>query len=222
MAPMVVLDSSTLLPARRKAAPHIPGPLVGMIALGCALLVVGALLAHGFSENGFRLGSRLAWRYGCLVFFAALVAGPICRLLALAWPSLIRHEVLGRKLIWGFCASHGVYLLSILAPHVVPLSAGATLMLVLGGGMALTMAVAAAPMGRPGAAPLIADPARRILMGVAMTWFWLCYGVMALARLSGPHRPDAFYGISLGAMVAALLLRFADRWFARPSRTPAP
>jgi hypothetical protein len=46
-------------------------------------------------------------------------------------------------------------------------------------------------------------------------YFWLCYALMALARISGPHRPDAYYGISLCLMVAALLLRYADHWLER-------
>ena len=58
------------------------GPLVGSIAAFAAALVLGALLFRGFSENGFRLGSRLAWRYTSFVFFGALVAGPACRIAA--------------------------------------------------------------------------------------------------------------------------------------------
>ena len=55
---------------------------------------------------------------------------------------------------------------------------------------------------------------RRTFLGTATIYFWLCYAVMGLAHISGPHRPDAFYGISLCLMVAALLARYADHWVA--------
>ena len=77
------------------------------------------------------------------------------------------------------------------------------------------MAATAAPLVRLGEKPILPDKVRRVLLGTAAIYFWLCYCLMALARISGPHRPDAFYGISLSLMIAALLLRYADRWLAR-------
>ena len=56
------------------------------------------------------------------------------------------------------------------------------------------------------------DKTRRALLATAMIYFWGCYAVMALSRISGPHRPDSWYGFSLVLMVGALLLRYADRW----------
>ena len=47
--------------------------------------------------------------------------------------ALFRKEVLGRKLVWGFCASYGVYLLSVFLPNVIQPSAGATMMVLFGG-----------------------------------------------------------------------------------------
>jgi hypothetical protein len=55
---------------------------------------------------------------------------------------------------------------------------------------------------------------RKVLLGTAAIYFWLCYSLMALARISGPHRPDAFYDVSLSLMIVALLIRYADRWLA--------
>jgi hypothetical protein len=188
------------------------GPLVGGIATFAAALVLGALLFRGFSENGFRLGSQLAWRYTSLVFFAALVAGPACRVAAHYFSALTPPENLSRKLVWGFCASYGIYLLSVFLPNVIRLSAGATLMVLFGGSVALVMAAAAAPLKRLGDKVIIPEKIRRVLLGTAAAYFWLCYCVMALARISGPHRPDAFYGISLCLMVVGLLARYADRW----------
>ena len=188
------------------------GPLVGSIAAVAVALVLGAILFRGFSENGFRLGSQLAWRYTSFVFFGALAAGPACRIAARFFPGLTVPESLSRRLVWGFCASYGIYLLSVFLPNVIRLSAGATLMVLFGGGIALVMAVTAAPLKRLGDRVIIPEKIRRVLLGSAAVYFWLCYCLMALARISGPHRPDAFYGISLCLMVAGLLARYADRW----------
>lgn len=210
---MVALDNSAIFGSPSKA-PRLKvtlGPLVGGIALMATLLVLGAIVARGFGENGLRLGSMLAWRFACLVFFAALVCGPVCRigsrLLHTACP-----ETLSRKLVWGFCASYGVYLLSVFLPNVIQLSAGATLMTLFGGSVVMIMAATVAPITRHGRA-LIGEKTRRTMLATAAGYFWLCYALMALARISGPHRPDAWYGFSLVLMVAALLVRYADHWF---------
>jgi hypothetical protein len=196
-------------------------PLVSGIALGTVMLVLGAIVARGFAENGFRLGSQLAWRYTFFVFFAALVAPAFCRLAGRLFPVFSCPESLARKLIWGFCASYGVYLLSVFLPHVIRLSAGATLMVVFGGTVVLGMALTAAPLKRLGGTPLIGERTRRTILGTAIVYFWSCYSLMALARISGPHRPDAFYDISLLLMMAALLLCYADRWFVRRDQAVA-
>ncbi|MBA2588626.1 MAG: hypothetical protein H0U98_08385 [Alphaproteobacteria bacterium] len=210
---MVALDNSALFGERHARFRITLAPLVGAIALVAAMLVLGAIVFRGFSENGFRLGSQLAWRYASFVFFAALVAGPALRIAA-RFAHAPLSEAVSRKLVWGFCASYGVYLLSVFLPSVIQPSAGATLMVLFGAGVVLVMAVAVAPLKRPGGKPIMSDKVRRVLLGGAAIYFWLCYALMALARISGPHRPDAFYGLSLSLMVLALLVRYADRWFA--------
>jgi hypothetical protein len=210
---MVALDNAILVgsPVRASRLRFSLAPLVGGIALVAAVIVMGAIFYRGFTENGFRLGSQLAWRYTSLVFFAAMVGGPICRVIARFIPAFTAPESLGRKLVWGFCASYAIYLLSIFVPNVIALSAGATLMVLLGGGVALAMAATVMPLRFHGHA-IMGEKLRRTFLGTAATYFWLCYAVMGLARISGPHRPDAFYGISLCLMVVALLARYADHW----------
>jgi hypothetical protein len=218
---MVALDNSAFFDRVPRLKLNL-GPLVGGIALIAAALVLGSIFLRGFAENGFRLGSQLAWRYASLVFFASLVAGPVCRVVARFFPDLTPHESLSRKLVWGFCASYGVYLLSVLLPNVIRLSAGATLMVLFGGGVALVMAATAAPLKRLGGRAIIPEKFRRVLLGTSVIYFWLCYSLMALARISGPHRPDAYYGISLCLMVAGLLARYGDRWFSHRDADGAP
>jgi hypothetical protein len=210
---MVALDNAALLgqPVRAPRLRFSLAPLVGAVALGAAMIVMGAVFTRGFTDNGFRLGSQLAWRYTSLVFFAAMVAGPLCRIAARFVPSFTAPESLGRKLVWGFCASYAIYLLSVFVPNVIDVSAGATLMVLFGAGVALVMAVTVMPLRRHGRA-VMAERLRRTFLGTATSYFWLCYALMGLAHISGPHRPDAFYGISLCLMVAALLVRYADHW----------
>lgn len=191
------------------------GPLVSVVTTVAVLLVAGAIVARGFAENGFRLGSELAWRYASFIFFAALVAGPIGRIAARVLPGFAPPESLSRRLIWGFCAAYAVYLLSVFLPNVIRLSGGATLMTLFGATVVLVMAASAAPLVRLGREPILPDKVRRVLLGIAAIYFWLCYFLMSLARISGPHRPDAYYGISLSLMILALLLRYVDRWLAR-------
>ena len=216
---MVALDNSAIFGSVSRS-PRLKltmGPLVGGIALTATLLVLGTIVARGFGENALRLGSMLAWRFACLVFFAALVCGPACRIASRFFHTDC-HESLSRKLVWGFCASYVVYLVSVFLPNVIRLSAGATLMVLFGGTVAVIISATVAPITRHGRA-LIGEKTRRTLLATAAGYFWLCYALMALARISGPHRPDAWYGFSLSLMVAALLVRYADHWFGQPRQT---
>src|SRR4051812_20451499 len=86
-------------------------------------------------------------------------------------------------------------------------------------GVVLVMAATAAPIKGMSGKPVIPEKFRRVLLGIAVVYFWLCYSVMALARISGPHRPDDFYGISLCLMVLGLLARYADRWVSFPQNS---
>jgi len=198
------------------------GPLVGTIAILAVILVLGAILARGFSENGFRLGSQLAWRYASFVFVAALAMGPLCRITTHFLPAFTAPESLSRKLVWGFCAAYGIYLLSVFLPNVIHLSAGAMLMTVFGSTVVLVMAITAAPLVRLGGPPILPDKVRKVLLGTSAIYFWLCYSLMALARISGPHRPDGYYDLSLSLMIVALLLRYADRWLAHRGAVVSP
>jgi hypothetical protein len=215
---MVALDNSAFFGQVRRLRIALPrkamtlAPLVTSLGVIAVVLVLGAIIFRGFGENGFRLGSQLAWRYTSLIFFAALVAGPVCRIAAYFFAQLTPPPSLGRKLVWGFCVSFGVYLLSVFLPNVIQLSAGATLMTLFSSGVVLVMAATTAPIKRLGGGSIIPEKIRRVLLGIAVIYFWLCYSVMALARISGPHRPDDYYGISLCLMVLGLLARYADRW----------
>lgn len=185
-------------------------PVWGMIGGAAALISLFGFASHGFDENGLRLGNQLAWRFACLVFFAVIVAGPVGRLV----PSeRLRRACRQRhQLVWGFCASFGVFLASLIVPNTFTppsldhqgLTFSMALFAGLGAVLIMVVAYAASPQRN------LAEQSRRAILGVGLIYFWLAYTLTALSHLSGPHRPDAFFGASLILMLIALLLRFAD------------
>ncbi len=221
---MVAIEQGTALAEAGRF--HVPRPRAWVvIAVIAALAGLGAFAGRGFSENGLRLGSEMIWRFTCFVFFAAIIAGPLARLI----PSQTLRRICEqrRQLIWGFCASFGVYLASLVVPnlltpsglHRTGLTAGMTIFTVFGAGLTLAIACTA---GRR-AALFPGGTVRHVILGVGLSTFWLAYALTGLAYISGPHRPDAFYGFSLSLMIVALLLRFADRFAAgiRAGNKPA-
>lgn len=219
---MAVIDSFMRSASGIQPVLNVKVPVAGMVALGSAGLAIIIMARHGFDDAGLRLASEVAWRFASFVFFAAAVAGPLCRLIpynGLKWLNGFR-----RQLIWSFAASYGVFLAVMLLPNTLggvtheDATLGMTLFALFGGGAAGVMAYAAS---REAGAQL-GDKSRRALLSVAGTFFWLTYALTGLAHLSGPHRPDKFYGLSLSLMILTLLLRFADRFAAKFWGTSEP
>jgi hypothetical protein len=183
--------------------------LIGAVTV---LLSAAPWFARGFADNGLRLGSEFAWRFTFLIYFLAIVAGPMARLMPSAALRRLCEE--RRQLIWGFCASFAVYLLGVLLPNLLlpaapdneGLTGGMTMFAAFGSALAGIIAFAA----RRDAAQFLGEKARATILGVGLSTFWLTYSLSGLAHISGPHRPDLFYGTSLSFMIVALLLRFAD------------
>ncbi len=215
---MVVLDSAifqTHATGRRPTAPFI----IGLMALVVGL---AGLVFHGLEENRLGFASQLVWRFNCLVFFAALIAGPLGRLV----PALHFLADKSRPLLQGFCAAMGVYFAFILLPNLfaVPdgvrpagITAGMTLFVLFTGTVTLVMAASI----NQGLCDKVGSSACRTMLGVATIFFWLCYSLIGLAHISGPHRPDLFYEWSLILMLTGLFARFADRFFERRPPVPA-
>jgi hypothetical protein len=195
--------------------------LSGVTGMAAALLGLSVMAAHGFDDDGVRLGSQITWRFASFVFFAAVAAGPLCRLIPLEVCK--RLDGARRQLIWSFCASYAVFLASLLLPNSLggvthdDATAGMILFSLFGGLAVVVMAYAASRH----AAAQVGEKSRLALLSVAASFFWLTYALTGLAHLSGPHRPDAFYGVSLSLMIIALLLRFADRFVAKLRETSA-
>jgi len=213
---ILAVDDNAALPRRFT---HVRVPVWAMIGTAAALIGFAGFAAYGFRENGLRLGNELAWRFTCLVFFAALVAGPASRLMPWAWLRRVGEE--RHQLVWGFCASVGVFIATLIIPNATTpssvehegLTLGMALFAIFGGVLTAVIAYVAVPK------PQLGEQSRKAMLGVGISYFWLAYTLTGLSHLSGPHRPDAFYGISLVLMLAALLLRFADRFVAK-NRAP--
>jgi hypothetical protein len=207
---MVLLDSAILRTSATGRRPSMP------LVIALMALVVGlAGLAFGLDQNRLGFATQLVWRFNCLVFFAALVAGPLGRLI----PLLHVLADKGRPLLQGFCAAMGVYFAFILLPNLfaVPdgvrpagITAGTTMFVLFTGSVTLVMAAAV----HGGFCDKVGPRACRTMLGVAVIYFWLCYSLIGLAHISGPHRPDLFYELSLILMLSGLFVRFADRFFA--------
>jgi hypothetical protein len=201
--------------ARNQPIFHVKIPLAGYVGLAAALLALGAMAGHGFDDAGIRYGGELAWRFASFVYLAAIIAGPLGRLLP--YGSLKSLNGLRRQLIWSFCASYGVFLASLFLPNGLggvthdDSSAGMTFFVLFSGCAAAVMAYAASRHAKA----RFGERVRRALLCVAASFFWLTYALTGLAHISGPHRPDGFYGLSLSLMLFALLLRFADRFVAK-------
>ena len=213
---MVALDNHAPLHRSR------PRPTAALLIALTALTVgLGGLLLYRADDTPLGMATQSVWRFNCLVFFAALVAGPIGRLV----PGLSLLADKSRPLLQGFCAAMGVYFAFILVPNLlaVPdgvqprgITAGTTFFVLFTGSVTLVMAAAA----NRALCRRFGNRACRTMLGVAAIYFWLCYGLIGLAHISGPHRHDPFYELSVMLMVVALLVRFADRFF--ENRNPAP
>lgn len=213
---MVALDDSAVLDTSHqlRIGKLPPFTLSAFTASLAGVATVAVMAANGFSENGLRLGSQTAWRFAFFVFFGALVAGPLCRVTPFGLCRALGPQ--SRQLMWSFCAALGVYLASVIVPntlgpqslHHEGLTAGMMLFVAFCGVLTATMAYAATAH----AGNSLGERPMRAIRGVGITYFWLTYALTGLSHISGPHRPDMFYGISLGLMIVALLVCFADRF----------
>jgi len=217
---VVVIDSSER--AGNQPVLKVKIPFFMFVAAASACLCLASIAQHGFDDAGLRMASELSWRFASFVFFAAAVVGPVCRLIP--YDPIRQLNGLRRQVIWSFCASYGVFLASMILPNTLggvthsEVTLEMTVFSMFGGGAAAVMGFAATRE----AAARLGEKSRRALLSVAASFFWLTYALTGLAHLSGPHRPDGFYGLSLSLMILALFLRFADRFWAKLQGAAAP
>jgi hypothetical protein len=209
---MVFLDQTLLAPRARAFQPRLTWPL--LIALAALAIGLSGAALGGFSTGAVRNGTQWVWRFNCLVFFAALLAGPIGRL-----TPLTGFAGKGRPLLQGFCAVIGVHIGFILLPNLIAvpdgvsrqgITAGVTAFILFSGVVALVLAAAV----NRSLCERAGEAACRTMLGVSVIYFWLCFSLIGLAHITGPHQHDPFYELSVILMVVGLLARFTDRFFA--------
>ena len=214
---MVFLDNTLdtmRAPARLRLPEVTLAAIIGLAALAVALV---CFAVRDFSDNGLRFATQTVWRFECFIFFAALVAGPLGRLVG----PLRFLAAQSRPLLQGFCAGIAVYLATIIVPNLVVMpdgvrhygiTSGMMIFVLFTGGVTLVMGAAV----NQALCARVGRPACRAMLGLSAIYFWLCFGLIGLSHISGPHRPDVFYGLSINLMVLGLLARFADRFAAAP------
>jgi len=186
---------------RRKTTLALAG---AAIALSVA---VGAFLLHGGDRNAARFAAQAVFRASSLAFLIYYLAGPVSRLVRSRQTLMLAREHVGLAL--AFVSFYAVFLGCTVVPDTmsgarIPLTTLAFVgfsTIVLGAVLAGEYAGRADPQWRS---------ALRAMECLGVAYFWLAYAVNDLDHLSGPHRPDGYYGISLTVLVLALLVRFAD------------
>jgi hypothetical protein len=216
---MMAMDGS--VPSGAQPVLKVRLPVFALVAAASGLLTLGIMARSGFADQGLRLGSEFAWRFASFVFFVAASIGPLCRIVPFGFCKQVKG--LRRQAIWSFCACYGVFLAAMLLPNTLggvihdDETLGMSLFALFGGAAAIVMAYSVAKTSMR-----LEEKVRRALLSVAAAFFWLTYALTGLAHISGPHRPDAYYGVSLCLMILALFLRFADRLLAKFRGTPVP
>ncbi|MBV9548566.1 MAG: hypothetical protein JO256_02715 [Alphaproteobacteria bacterium] len=214
---MVALDHSAHFDT---PSPWRPSFTLVFFTLLALLVFTTGFALRGFGDNGVRFGTQLVWRLGSLVFFAALVIGPLGRL-----PSLHLLADKSRAMLQGFCAVLGVYFASLLVPNLFAVSdgvrpagitTGMTIFILFTGSVTLVLSAAASRS----LCDRVGQKACRAMLGIAVAYFWLCYSLIGLAHISGPHRPDNYYEFSVILMLIGLLARFAAH-FVSARRVPS-
>ncbi len=211
---MAAIDSDiqSLAPAfqlgRRKTTLALCG-----VAAGLAV-AIGTFLLHGRDANAARFAAQTVFRVSGLAFLLFYLAGPVSRLIPSRPTLALARERTGLAL--AFAGIYTVFLVCAMTPDYfasahVPLPTAAFAVFSL-----LILAVILAGE-RAGLADASWRPALRAMETVGVAYFWMVYAVNDLDHLSGPHRPDGYYGLSLSILVAALLVRFADSFWQRYS-----
>ena len=203
-------DAGSLAPmfklGRRKTTLALSGAVLGLA------IAIGAFMLHGGDANAARFAATTVFRVSGLAFLLFYLAGPVCRLVPSSQTRLAARERTGLAL--AFAAMYVVFLLCALAPDYFAGTRMPLATLAFAAFSTLILAVIIAGE-RAGLADASWRLALRAMETVGVAYFWAVYAVDDLSHMSGPHRPDGFYGISLSIFVAALLVRFADSFWQR-------
>ena len=209
---MAAIDSdvSAFAPAwqfgRRKTTLALAGTALALA------VAIGAFLIHGRDANAMRFAAQTVFRASTLAFLLFYLATPLAHLLRSRPTQILARERTGLAL--AFAGMYAVFLGCAVAPDYfagahVPLP---TLAFAVFSAVILGVVLAGE---RAVHADASWQPALRTMEIIGIAYFWAAYAVNDLDHLSGPHRPDGYYGVSLTILVLALLVRFADSFWQR-------
>ena len=210
---MVAIDSSMdVIPAARHETEHT-GQIILFALLGSALLATASLVLNG--ADGWRVASDMVSRFSLLVFVAAMIVEPLARFFPTRTMRALGQE--RGSLVLAFAATAAASLACIVLPAELggeALTVPAIAYCVLTGLILVVMLFS----GHPATMRFLGAPAWRAMQRIATSYFWLVFTLSLIERLIGPHRPDSWPGFALMLLVAALLLRFADAFWANIRR----
>lgn len=175
------------------------------IALAVAAL---AFLYRGGDHNGVRYAAQMVFRASSVVFLLYYLAQPLARLIPTRPTLALARQRMGLAL--AFAGSYAVFVACSLAPDYM--NGAPVALTTLGFAIFSAVVLSVMLMGEYGGRAT--DPAWRAawraMESIGVAYFWVVYAVSDLDHLSGPHRPDGFYGASLVVLCLAVLVRFAD------------
>jgi peptidoglycan/LPS O-acetylase OafA/YrhL len=201
---MVAIENSAVFAVRQNRS---LGFLIVLGTVGAALLVAAvAFILSGAETNGARSAAELVMRFSAFVFVIAWVAEPLARLLPFKAVKVLGDEQ--PALALAFMAVYAMFLGCVALPYFLT-------------GVATplpTMVFCAFSAGILGVMFLsrrddfgrFMGRGKRAMQSLSWGFFWVVFTAGALERMVGPHRPDAYYGLIVDLLVAALLVRFAD------------
>ena len=173
---------------------------------------IGAFLLHGGDANAMRFATQTVFRASTVAFLLFYLATPLGHLIPSRPTLVLARERIGLSL--AFAGMYAVFLVCAVAPDYfagthIPL---ATLTFTAFSAIILAVVLAGE---RAAHADASWRPALRTMEIIGVAYFWAAYAVNDLDHMSGPHRPDGYYGLSLTILVLALFVRFADSFWQR-------
>jgi hypothetical protein len=191
---------------RRKTTLALAGTALALV------VAIVAFLVHGRDANAMRFAAQTVFRASTVPFLLFYLATPLGHLLPSRPTLILARERVGLAL--AFAGMYAVFLGCAVAPDYF---AGAHVPLPTLAFAAFSAVILAVVLAGERAAHAAASwrPALRTMEIIGVAYFWAAYGVNDLDHLSGPHRPDGYYGISLTILVLALFVRFADSFWQR-------
>jgi hypothetical protein len=186
---------------------------LALIGAAAALAVaLATFVMEGRDINAMRASAMMVFRASSAAFLLFYLAGPISRLIRTRPTVVLARERTGLAL--AFAAMYAVFLACLIAPDVLVGTRIPLANLTFAAFSSLILVVVL--MGeRAALAESSWRSALRTMEVVGVAYFWAAYAVNDLDHLSGPHRPDGYYGASLTVLCVALLVRFADAFWQR-------